>query len=114
MTIQEVLTYYDCNARQHSKFASPLPHSFFALMDFDNITLLNSILTPCFGEDKSLAKQWRHPDTDHLSAMERPQGLVEDFGAQKQRCVHLLSGKSLVAGLSETPKYDNFEVIQRS
>jgi hypothetical protein len=78
----------------------------------DNITLLNRISTPCFGEGKFWAKQRGNPDMDELTAMQGFEGLLEYGCAQHQRSVQLFSRKGLAASLSEPPAHDNFKVIQ--
>ena len=84
----------------------------FAFMDIDNITLLNRISTPCFGEAKFLAKQRGNPDMDELAAMQGFESLVEYGRAQEQRGVQLFSRKGLAASLCEPPDHDNFKIIQ--
>ena len=84
----------------------------FAFMDIDNITLLNRISTPCFGEGELLAKQRGNPDMYELLAMKGLESLVEYGRAQKKRGVQLFSKKGLAASLCEPPDHDNFKIIQ--
>lgn len=89
-----------------------LSHAPFGFTDMDNITLLNRISTPCFGEGNFWAKQRGDPDMDEFPAMQGFEGLLEHGCAQQQRGVQLLSRKGLTASLSEPPDHDNFKVIQ--
>ena len=89
-----------------------LSHAPFGFTDLDNITLLNRISTPCFGEAKFWAKQGGDTDMDEFPAMQGFERLVEDSRAQQQRGVQLFSRKGLAASLCEPPDQDNFKVIQ--